>query len=666
MYFDKKDSAKFNFGNDTKAILTHLIQRFTGANPEIPYIPVIDFPSGQPYTKDGWCVVSFEEEYEELVVGEKGVATTYLPSDSIQTIHLALECVGPTVVYINEVAVFQSTPDQENRRQANKLSLNLNKGQNQLTFVTEKTPLGCGFRIRNQAPQWAPTHFYKICDYFLPMLGFHLQKLADIPEDELFTKMLATLQEATIQSETVETYFVKIEIPWNCQQFIYSGIGNLSLSEGQEIEKDNLIDIKSEGQWLELIYRGSQLSEDMKAFNWNGNFPKLNWLYCGPVKDSEQPKMDFSVVQESSNGESIYWEAPFVGAKVRLSRNSSLFAHWTYWMGVTLYGFLEASEYFSQEEWKTYSIHSVEQIITHDDYGQWDRKVYQYPLINTQFYWLRELDDCGSFGSLMLESLNYEQNEKIFPIAYRIANFMKDETLRQADGAFYRENDTMWVDDLYMSVPFLVRYWELSQKECYLTDAINQMKFFRERFFINEKNIMSHIFDTRFKKANQLPWSRGNGWVMFSLSELLEKMPATHERRDEVEAFYNELSVGIIASQDTNGLWHQLLDDKEAYFESSSTAMFICALSRGIRNGYLQEKLIEKATETVQKAWEGLAEFCIDKSGNLYGVCRGSGFSFSRDYYHSLGWLLNDAHGTGIVALAGVEYERLRAFAEVK
>ena len=53
----------------------------------------------------------------------------------------------------------------------------------------------------------------------------------------------------------------------------------------------------------------------------------------------------------------------------------------------------------------------------------------------------------------------------------------------------------------------------------------------------------------------------------------------------------------------------------------------------------------------------GFRNEAIDMNGNVYGICRGSGFSFSEDYYtNDLGWLLNDTHGS-IVLLAGVEYE---------
>jgi len=54
MYFDPINSAKRNYGNHTKRILTTLIQRFIGANPEIPYRPVLDFPEQNPYDEEGW------------------------------------------------------------------------------------------------------------------------------------------------------------------------------------------------------------------------------------------------------------------------------------------------------------------------------------------------------------------------------------------------------------------------------------------------------------------------------------------------------------------------------------------------------------------------------------------------------------------------------------
>ncbi len=61
------------------------------------------------------------------------------------------------------------------------------------------------------------------------------------------------------------------------------------------------------------------------------------------------------------------------------------------------------------------------------------------------------------------------------------------------------------------------------------------------------------------------------------------------------------------------------------------------------------------------KGWQGLCEKAIDWKGNIYGVCRGSGYSFSKEYYaNELSWNKNDTHGTGIVMLAGMEVEKMK------
>ena len=83
--------------------------------------------------------------------------------------------------------------------------------------------------------------------------------------------------------------------------------------------------------------------------------------------------------------------------------------------------------------------------------------------------------------------------------------------------------------------------------------------------------------------------------------------------------------------------------------------MMICAFARGYRHGWYDAPTAQRALAAARKAWQGLTELAIDREGNLYGVCQGSGFSFSRAYYRALSWRFNDTHGIGIVMLAGVE-----------
>jgi rhamnogalacturonyl hydrolase YesR len=149
--------------------------------------------------------------------------------------------------------------------------------------------------------------------------------------------------------------------------------------------------------------------------------------------------------------------------------------------------------------------------------------------------------------------------------------------------------------------------------------------------------------------------------VLFSLAELLMVLPEKHRLRPGLLVFFRELSEGVLACQDGAGMWHQVLTDHESYIETSCTAMFTYAFSCGVRHGWYGEPA--KYIKAAKKGWLGISKLSVDREGNVYGVCIGSGFSFQAEYYkNDLPWRTNDTHGIGIVLLAGVEIMRLENF----
>ena len=130
---------------------------------------------------------------------------------------------------------------------------------------------------------------------------------------------------------------------------------------------------------------------------------------------------------------------------------------------------------------------------------------------------------------------------------------------------------------------------------------------------------MSHVFDFRRGMATGVPWGRGNGWTIFSLSELLEVLPAEHALRGELLAFFRELCAGYLALQDEQGMWHQVLTHADAYPETSCTAMFAYAFARGVRFGWFTDA--QPYARAVERAWEGLNKTSIDRAGQCpWGV----------------------------------------------
>jgi len=88
--------------------------------------------------------------------------------------------------------------------------------------------------------------------------------------------------------------------------------------------------------------------------------------------------------------------------------------------------------------------------------------------------------------------------------------------------------------------------------------------------------------------------------------------------------------------------------------------MFIYGLSRGITYEWLKDELVNRAQNAVIKGFKGLTQVAIDYKGNVYGICGGSAYSFTPQYYKDeLLWITNDPHGIGIVLLALIELDEM-------
>ncbi len=416
-----------------------------------------------------------------------------------------------------------------------------------------------------------------------------------------------------------------------------------------------------------------------------------DWLYAGPLDPSAafEPSAVcattalFSTVNFDGhhNGQysgKTYWSLDSPHTRVRpyyenamlsnkwTTGSATNYGRWDYPLGVTMYGLLRTARELDRQDLSDYALSHIRSCTDMYDYSLWDRDEYGFPSVNHQLVLIRMLDNCGSFGSAMLEAYLQTHDESFRRIADRIADFMLHQLERREDGAFYRQcageysADTMWADDLYMSGPFLIRYALATGERKALDETARQFLMFKNYLFMDAERLVSHVFDFKYGKPTLVPWGRGNGWCLFSLSELLEKLPDDHTAREELHAFFREMCAGVAALQGRSGMWHQVLNRPDAYEEASCTAMFAYAVARGVRFGWLDNQ--EEYTGVALKAWRGLTSEAIDRQGNVHGVCSGSRYSFSPDYYmYDLRTVINDNHGIGIMMLAGVEISRLKA-----
>ncbi|WP_240941140.1 glycoside hydrolase family 88 protein [Paenibacillus sp. HB172176] len=392
------------------------------------------------------------------------------------------------------------------------------------------------------------------------------------------------------------------------------------------------------------------------------------WLYLGPFHNDYKadPQLYMSMDAVAENGEErFYWMAG-PGEHVRPFLENELFGRWNYPLGVTLFGLLETSGLLKREDLADYVARHVEFASSMYGYSLWDRERFGAAGLNNQLSDIDSLDDCGSFGALAILADGLRPIKGVCDVSHAIARYIMETQDRMEDGALYRRigvspsmHNTMWCDDMYMSVPFLCRYAEMTGEACYVDEASRQLLLYKKYLYMPRLRIMSHVYDVSRGEPSRTAWGRGNGWVFFSLAALLKSLQTTHKHYNAILAFYRELAEGYLRLQGEHGLWHQVLTDSESYEEASCTSMFMYGFALGVQHGWLEQP--ERFAESAQAGWRGLCERAIDRKGNLYGVCKGSSWSYSHMYYkHELGWSLNDTHGIGIALLAGIETCRMQ------
>ena len=710
-YFDDSQSINAYEGTDPQAIISSLAYRYMGQNLKhglyyraytnngivrtTDYRYLVDFNKIFPDSKDKECVWAFTKFY----------------SAGKSSFGWDINCFGPMVVYVNGEVAYKSDIFKERYSETStRVFMDVEEGWNDIRIQFKKTKAGFGGQFGTWIGKWdmytlMPTKerdgqegfvFTELVpDDYVPEFEIGMsekdfdKKLYPIinwSDDEMkkgqLTRMFGTpngqyaVGYTKVFADDINNTTHKFTLDTKGETVVYINKKEVFKTKGGKETFDATLPLGTYDIYVKCICDGSDwgytLECDTVEFESAARVKGTDdvWMYIGTfVKDFEFPFDTASDMLHIVGEPATYWRLDAPDTFVRPYNENTLFGRWNYPLGVTMYGLLHTAIAIGSEDIKNYIKDHVQLCIDTLEYALWDKEQYGGATsIHNLLTSIDSLDDCGSFASMMLEVNKYLGLRDVKKVADYVGDYIYNHQSRLEDGTFFRKemmhhfhNMTMWADDLYMSVPFLVRYSQFTGDQKYLDDAANQFFGFKKRLFMPEEKIMSHVYDFKYDSKTNVPWGRGNGWVVFSMTELLEVLPEDHPKRNDLIDFLNTLCEGYLALQDDEGMWHQVLNDHESYPETSCTSMFIYAFSRGIRFGWLKNP--EKYVKAIYKAWKGISKTSVDSNGNVYGVCRGSEFSFIADYYkYELGWNLNDTHGTGIVMLAGIEVIRLNKF----
>ncbi|MDE6407298.1 MAG: glycoside hydrolase family 88 protein, partial [Anaeroplasmataceae bacterium] len=269
------------------------------------------------------------------------------------------------------------------------------------------------------------------------------------------------------------------------------------------------------------------------------------------------------------------------------------------------------------------------------------------------------------------------------PIAEGTNNFSHKETYL----------NQVWLDGMYMYVPFLARYAKREEDRNTFLLIKMQYEYIRCTMFDEEKKLYYHGHDTTKSIFWADPttgnsknfWLRSNGWFLVSLVDAIEYFPEGDNKEylkgllveavegilqykdEKTNMFYQLVDKGptlyVVSKEYLNGLKNTAygLDDAiiKNYLETSGSSMIAYTLMKGSRLGYLKKEY-QKLGEDI---FEGVYGYSY-KDGSLNHICITAGLGpdsnkvrdGSIEYYLAEPVGKNDAKGVGPFLMAFLEY----------
>jgi rhamnogalacturonyl hydrolase YesR len=254
----------------------------------------------------------------------------------------------------------------------------------------------------------------------------------------------------------------------------------------------------------------------------------------------------------------------------------------------------------------------------------------------------------------MIKTFRTGGQQNLKPIIENYINYISRKEYRLSDGTLARNRphkNTLWLDDLYMSVPALAQAGKLTSEKKYFDDAVKQVLQFSKRMFNKEFGVYMHGWVEGMTVHPEFHWARANGWAIMAMTELLDVLPETHPGRKAVLQQLQAHIRGLATYQSDGGLWHQLLDKSDSYLETSASAMYTYCIAKAINNGWIDKMAY---SPMCLLAWNAVSTRVNDR-GQIEGTCVGTGMAFEPMFYYYRPTNVFAAHGYGPVLLAGAE-----------
>lgn len=239
------------------------------------------------------------------------------------------------------------------------------------------------------------------------------------------------------------------------------------------------------------------------------------------------------------------------------------------------------------------------------------------------------------------------------------AEMLCGEHPRNDDGLFEMPNHPhgyIWIDTVFGVCPFLLWVGKAAGRQDFIEESVKQMLGHHRALFDPSCGLYRQAYNKNGDgKSSLAHWSRGVGWGLLALAEMLYDLPKDHPDYPELLKAYRDVLEGCCGSVDPEaGLWHQAMEDPGSYIETSGSALINYAIARGLKNGSIAAEDKARFLELYLKSLRALFGY-IAYDGSIFNTCTGClspGKCGSVTEYAEHPWIRNDDHAAGTMIAA--------------
>jgi len=235
----------------------------------------------------------------------------------------------------------------------------------------------------------------------------------------------------------------------------------------------------------------------------------------------------------------------------------------------------------------------------------------------------------------------------------------------------------VWLDGLYMALPFQIDYALATGETPRIADALRQFAAVLD-LTATDGGLYVHGYDESREQGwsdattgkSAAVWARAVGWLAMALVDVAALLP-DDQAMLALRARTRDILLAVADRQRPSGLWQQVIDQPDLagnYEESSASAMFAYALLRAARLGLVGEEDAGKLHASGMKALEMLTRTRLTEDDGIVrfnGICQVAGLGAlsgpyrdgSPSYYLTEAVVADDAKGVGPLMMAVAEWQ---------